>query len=84
MCQEPLLGAGGTAVNKIDTICFNVVSGFTREAAAIVISATKEIANYKRVSYDYEGYQGKQYNEMYRPDFGRDSSNSLVTTKSIG
>lgn len=79
-----LLGAGSTAVNKIDIICSNVVYGFTREAAAIVISATKEIANYKRVSYDYEGYKGKQYNEIYWADFGRDSSNSLVTMKSTG
>lgn len=41
-----LLGAGSTAVNKIDTVCFNVVYSFIRAAVAIVISATKEMANY--------------------------------------
>lgn len=61
-------GAGSRAVNKIDTDCFNVVCGFTREAAAIVTSAAKEIANYKRISYNYEGYKGKQYNELHRPE----------------
>lgn len=61
-------GAGSTAVNKIDTVGSNAVCGFTREAAATVTSAAKEISNYRRVSYNYEGYKGKQYNGMYRPE----------------
>lgn len=76
-------GAGSTAVNKIDTVGFNAVCGFTREAAATVTAAAKEISDYRRVSYDYEGYKGKQYNSMYRPEFWKRHSNSLVTIKSI-
>lgn len=35
--------AGSTAVNKIDTVGLNAVCGFTREAAATVTAAAKEI-----------------------------------------
>ena len=61
--------AGSLAVNKTDTVSFNAVCGFTREAAATAKAAAKEISNYRRVSYNYEGYKGKQYNGMYRPEF---------------
>lgn len=44
-------GAGRAAVKKIDMVGFNAVCGFTREAAATVTSAAKEIPNYRRVHY---------------------------------
>lgn len=75
--------AGSLAVNKTDTVGFNAVCGFTREAAATVTAAAKEISNFRRVSYNYEATKENNIIACIGQSFGSDSSNSLVTIKSI-